>query len=268
MRKHAKWLSVIVILGLVLFVRVEPAKALFGIPGLPEIVWDPTSVAEVAKDVAAVIQLTNLATRIQGNIQNAQRFFSGGYKYAWRGIITSTALQMQTANHWGTTTGWYNATAGPIGGFPAWSTATLPLSPGAFLSNDARARADVASVDVADAAGVNALTTIGTNSSDRIQMDGALKKYESTVMDGSDGSNSEVQQLNLLTSGTTLGLHYQQLQGNQLGALLELQTAQAKVQRDQIASHVQFETDAQTYAATEGYGMGSCVSCTIHPVVP
>ena len=92
----------------------------------------------------------------------------------------------------------------------------------------------------------------------------AIANLQASATDGSAGTNSEVEQLNLLTSGTVQSLEMQQTSNNVLTSLLEQQTIANKIQRDALADHLNYETLRDQYLVSEGPQWGTA-SQRSHP---
>jgi PBP1b-binding outer membrane lipoprotein LpoB len=80
----------------------------------------------------------------------------------------------------------------------------------------------------------------------------SIANLQAAVLDGSAGTNSEVKQLNLLTSGTVQTLQMQETANNVMTSLLEQQTIANKIQRDTLADHLNYETQREQYLVAEG----------------
>jgi hypothetical protein len=64
--------------------------AQFSIPGIPQIVWDPHTEAQMAEDIKAAIQLINLETQTQAIIQNSVASFRNGN--GWQGTLSAVTM--------------------------------------------------------------------------------------------------------------------------------------------------------------------------------
>ena len=82
-------------------------------------------------------------------------------------------------------------------------------------------------------------------------MAAAIENLASSVLDGSSGTNSEVEQLNLLSAGSVQSLQMLQTANDILTSLLEEQTVANKVQRDAVADHLNFLNLADQYLVSE-----------------
>lgn len=235
--------------------------------GLPTIVFDPTSAADIIKDIDAIVELTKYAIDMDNVINAGAIFFTGGLKATWRGLVGQ--LTIQPVQNYYTETAGIDAVLNTGFGAPAaWQNASFPLNPSPTITGYPDQFANLATVDIFDAAGGNALTAIGMGSSDRLGLDNALTSLEGMVMDEGDGTNSEVEQLNLMNGGVTLGLHYNQKVDDKMSALLYLNAAMVKQQRDGLAKGVQFLSDVEGYDVVNNFGLGQCISCTVHGLLP
>lgn len=112
--------------------------------------------------------------------------------------------------------------------------------------------ASAASVETFDGAGPTAIQTLGNARQQQMQMNLAIGRLQASVSDGSDGMNSEVQQLNLLAAGAVQSLQMQQTTNNVVTSLLEQQTIANKIQRDTLADHLNFINQTDQYMVFEG----------------
>jgi len=86
--------------------------------------------------------------------------------------------------------------------------------------------------------------------------DRALSNLEATSQDAGSGANSEIQQLNLLTSGTVLANRQQENANALLTTIAEQQILTNKVQRDALADNLNVMTAADNYTANEATQWG------------
>lgn len=69
-------------------------------------------------------------------------------------------------------------------------------------------------MDTFDGAGPTAVQTLGNARTQQTQMSEAIAQLQASALDGSAGTNSEVEQLNLLTAGSVQSLQMQQTTNN------------------------------------------------------
>jgi hypothetical protein len=84
----------------------------------------------------------------------------------------------------------------------------------------------------------------------------ALSNLEATSQDTGTDSNSEVEQLNLLASGTVLANRQQEDSNALLTTVAEQQILTNKVQRDALADNLNVMTVADNYRASEATEWG------------
>jgi type IV secretion system protein TrbJ len=233
------------------------ASQLFG-GGIP--VFDAATFGEVLAGVQQAVQLYQLEQETQQAIKSAQTFFTN-IKYNWRGEVT-TIVNSAVKNYFGETAGFAQAITTGTGVLQAWHTAGIQYTPPPSVRNNTRQMANLATMNIIDTAAVGGLATRGQWYANQARMNQAISSLENTSLDGSSGTNSEVQQLNQINAGTVLALRQHQSIDAKLAALVDLHTAQAKIERDRIAANLKFAADVDQYAQTEGYGIGN-VSSTI-----
>jgi hypothetical protein len=231
------------VLGVSLVIAPRPAKALFGedIPAL---------LAILAQAQLQVQQLIQQANTIK---QNLLRF---GQKSFWVTIGHRT-LQNATRNSYGETSNWGALLNGnPNLAGSAWTAATVGVQPNVALQNEhpgnSAALANLASVEAVDGSATRCLATIAQYRADAAANRNAQMNLQSAQLDTTDATNSEIEQLNLLNAANAQSANEQRSQGNVQACLVELQTLNSKMQRDSLASQMNFFTEIQRYDTTEG----------------
>jgi hypothetical protein len=233
--------AMILVIGSVLLPR--PAKALFGeeIPVLLAIL------AQAQQQVQQMIQ------QVKTMKQNLLRF---GQKSYWATVGHQT-LQNATRNSYGETSNWGQLLNGnPTLASSTWTAATVGVQPNVALRNEqlgnSAALANLASVEAVDGSATRCLATIAQYRADAAANRNAQMNLQSAQLDTTDGTNSEIQQLNLINAANAQAANEQRSQGNVQACLVELQTLNSKMQRDALASQMNFFTRIQHYDATEG----------------
>ena len=231
------------VLVISLVIAPRPAKALFGedIPTLLAIL------AQAQQQVQQMIQQVRMMK------QNLLRFTQKSY---WSTVGHRT-LQNATRNSYGETNNW----GAMLNGNPnlvtsAWTEATVGIQPNVALRNEqlgnSAALANLASVEAVDGSATRCLATIAQYRADAAANRNAQINLQGAQLDTTDGTNSEIEQLNLLNAANAQAANEQRSQGNVQACLVELQTLNSKIQRDALASHMNFFTGIQHYDATEG----------------
>jgi hypothetical protein len=223
-RKHRKWL----IGGSILLLTATPSFALFGIG---DIVFDPTSYANL------VSQLTTLESQYKTFTSNITHF---SWKQQWQTTLTSLK-NANVANMFGETAGINIAlnSNSPGASLSGWKSATLatnsnvaPYLASQALGNDRLSQ--LAVVEMSDAISPDCLTGIGQYRNARSQNASAVSTLSSEEMDGSDDTNSEVEQLNLLNAAEAQKMSEMQAQGT-LQTCLAAQMTVANMQQRNAA---------------------------------
>ena len=186
-------------------------------------------------------------------IQASARYFS--VKNAWRGFANQI-VRNWAPNSYGATPLWNTAVLFGPGAPQAWQKVIVAMQHNPYMVGMTpgvnREYAYAATVDTFEGAGPTALQTLGNARTQQTQMTTAIAQLQASALDGSEGTNSEVQQLNLLTAGSVQGLQMQQTTNNVITSLLEQQTIANKIQRDALADHLNLLTQADQYLVSEG----------------
>ena len=225
LNNRRKWL---IGAGAALLLTATPSFALFGIG---DIVFDPTSYASL------VSQLTTLQSQYNMLKNNITHFSA---KQQWQ--TTLHALEnVNVANMFGETAGMSIAlnTNSPSASSTAWKAATVTMNGGmpAYLAGQSLGSSrtsQLAMIETADSVSPDCLTAVGQYRAARTQNATANNSLLSQQFDGSDSTNSEVQQLNLLNAAEAQRLAEMQSQGT-LHACLASQMTVANMERRNAA---------------------------------
>jgi hypothetical protein len=249
-------IGVLTLLVVLCLVTDGPAPAQFGF----SIVSDPTQEAHSMRQLLNDIQkLQKLDAQIQtATAQYNQIVISAKYfslKNQWAGF-GNQIVRNWAPNSYGATPLWNAAVLFGPNAPQAWQNVTVSMRHNPYMNGMVpgtdRQYAYAASVDTFDGAGPTALQTLGNARAQQTQMARSIANLQTAALDGSAATNSEVEQLNLLTSGTVQGLQMQQTTNNVMTSLLEQQTIANKIQRDALADHLNYETQMEQYMVAEG----------------
>ena len=223
----------------------------------PTIVFDPTVAGRVLTEIAQIVKLYNTATQTYNQIAFNAGWFTN--KSRWLGIATQV-VRSNTPNVFGETGGWNPAVTSGVNIPGVWSTATYGIHPPPFYAGfplgASSTSANIASVNVADGMSQAAMLTIANSRSNQPANDLALSNLEATSQDTSTDANSEVEQLNLLTSSTVLANRQQENANALLTTIAEQQILTNKVQRDLLADNLNVMTVCDNYTASEATQWG------------
>jgi hypothetical protein len=238
--KRRKWL----IGGAAVLLTATPCFALFGIG---DIVFDPTSYAQL------VSQLTTLESQYK-MLQNNITHFS--WKQQWQ--TTLTALKnANVANMFGETAGVNIAlnTNSPSASLTGWKAATVSVNTGAStylagqsLGNDRMSQ--LAMVEMSDAISPDCMTAVGQYRAARSQNASANSTLASQQVDGTDSTNTEVEQLNLLNAAEAQKMSEMQAQGTIQTCLASQMTVANMQQRNAAAQDLNTAALVQQQRAT------------------
>jgi hypothetical protein len=213
LKKHRKW----IILGVAALLTAPPSFALFGIG---DVVFDPTSYASL------VSQLTTLETQYKMLKNNITHF---SLKQQWQSALT-TLKNTNVKNMFGETNGMTTAlnTNSPTASTTAWTVATVPVSSNTttYLQGQTAGSAQLSQL---------AMIEVGQYRAARTQNATAVSTLSADELDGSDASNTEVEQLNLLNAAEAQKMAEMQSQGV-LHACVASQMAVANMQQRNAAA--------------------------------
>jgi hypothetical protein len=239
-----------------ILLSVVPAGLVGQIFG-PTIVFDPTVAGRVLTEIGEIVKLYNTATQTYNQIAYNASWFTN--KSRWLGIATQV-VRSNTPNVFGETGGWNPAVTGGINIPGVWSTATLGIRPPSFWSGfplgASSTSANLASVNVADGMSQAAMLAIANSRTNQPTNDLAISNLEATTQDTGNGANSEVEQLNLVASGTVLANQQQENANALLTTIAEQQILTNKVQRDLLADNLNVMTAFDNYTASEATQWG------------
>jgi hypothetical protein len=214
----------LIIGGAALLLTATPSFALFGIG---DIVFDPTSYGSL------VSQLTTLQTQYNMLKNNITHF---SVKQQWQTALHAPE-NVNVANMFGETAGMSIAlnTNSPSASSTAWKAATIAMNGSAptYLATQSLGNArtsQLALIETSDAVSPDCLTAVGQYRSDRSNNIRANNSLLSQQFDGSDSTNSEVEQLNLLNAAEAQKSAEMQSQGT-LQACLASQMTLANMER-------------------------------------
>jgi hypothetical protein len=201
--KNRKWL----IGGAALLLTATPSFALFG---LGDIVFDPTSYASLVQ------QLTTLQMQYNMVKNNITHFNA---KQQWQ--TTLHALEnVNVANMFGETAGMSIALSSnsPSASSTAWKSSSVTMNGGAssYLAGGSLGSArtsQLAMIETSDAVSPDCLTAVGQYRNGRSTNNTANNSLVSSQFDESDGTNTEVEQLNLLNAAEAQQMAEMQSQG-------------------------------------------------------
>jgi hypothetical protein len=213
----------------VLVLTATPSFALFGIG---DIVFDPTSYASLVSQ--ATTALNQLKT-IENNVEH----FS--LKEQWQTTLNAMK-NANVKNMFGETNGMSTAlnTNSPTASSTAWTAATVSVSgnTSTYLQGQTPGSAQLsqlAMIEASDSISPDCLTAVGQYRGARTQNVTANSNLATQQLDGSDATNSEVEQLNLLNAAEAQKMSEMQSQGVLQACLASQMTVANMEQRNAAA---------------------------------
>lgn len=188
---------------------VPVARSQFGIPGLPQLVIDPSAITtlghiwdqdistygKVVEEIRQMEKIYNQGVQTYNlGLAMSQRFTNK----PWR-TYGMNLLNIRTPNRFGETVNWDGALNTGIGAGAAWESGTFALGDMAFAQGTNQART-LGHIEMADSAGQSTLATLGSCNALSMQNEPVLSDLEKTVLDGSEDTNTAIRQANLTNS--------------------------------------------------------------------
>jgi len=226
---------------LAILIAPPAATALFGI-GMP--VFDLTAVLQLIRQLGQMEQQYQelvqtydvIVNRYKLAMKMAEHFSA---KSMWAGLQVGTAPNV-TVNTYGETANWQAAVTTGAGASEAWQEATVALRNDPSLAYQVPGQSDglalLAAIEVADGANRASAEALGNSRAQQGAMIASIQELEGTVLDGSDDTNTEVQQLNLMNAGLVQSLRMQQDTNAVATSALEESIATNKMYRDAAAA--------------------------------
>ena len=247
----------VLIVLLVVTLGVGTASAQFG-----GVVYDPTNYSnavlryqqlqqhllQLQKTYTQIVTAYNLALQMSRNLHNMPTRYRAQFSN-WRNVTAT--------NTYGNTSGWVggvNANLNTSNGYLR-TTTQLGLYNQSVLANmpdheQARVKSEYASIELADGANMNALSTIGAIRGNAPELEARLNNLEQDSLSDDESLNSEVAVLNKINATNVLTLRSIQDSNKLLASLLEQQTIAAKQQREATTNAINAEISRQTSLST------------------
>jgi len=225
LKKGRKW----IVFGALIAVTATPGFALFGIG---DVVFDPTSYASL------VSQLSQMTTQYDMLKNNLVHF---SFKQQWQTTLNRME-HVNVANQFGETGGFSAAlnTNSPTAASTAWGNAIVPINSSAstYLASqnpNSASRSQLAMIEASDAASPDCLNAVGAYRAARDANASAQQGLQAEQLDGGTGTNTEVQQLNLLNASQSQHLQELEAQGVIHACLAQQMAIQNMQQRNAAA---------------------------------
>jgi hypothetical protein len=275
----ARILVAIVLLVGVGLMTPRKASAIFGIG---DIVFDPSSWAElVSSDATLLEQLNQAYLMVENGIQTynlamaMSHSFSSMTKGSWL-----TLAQIAVADHVqdlalkGENGPWSSAMNGDPSQVPAaWTAATVGLRDlhslmGPEAVGNSRLLGTLATINAMDGSGIKCMQSISEyRGNAALNSLGPVIKLAVAHLDGTAGTNSQIEQLNLANGHLNQQGTEMRAQGDMDTCLVEQMVIASKVQRDQQAATLNFAADYQNDLLTNT-SFPTNVSSTFSHVLP
>lgn len=244
----------LLVVSLVAALCVGTASAQFG----SGIVYDPTNyhnavlryvqlqqhLAQLQKTYTQIVTAYSLALQMSRNLKNMPARYRAQFSN-WRNVTAT--------NTYGNTSGWLGGVNGDLNTANGYLRATTQLSqfnPAALANmpdfEQTRIKSQYASVELADGANMNALSTIGAIRGNAAALETRINNLEQDSLSDDSSLNSEVAVLNKINATNVLTLRSIQDTNKLLASLLEQQTISAKQQREMTTNAINAEISRQS----------------------
>jgi len=221
-----------------------PAAAQFGF----SIVSDPgaytrmaTELQQAIREYEAIINLYQMSQAAYANMERAARNITT--KNVWM-PATAAWTYPTTSNTYGTTAEWMRTANTGVGEQAAYQSATIPLQKYSGVwdtltsaQQDQLGRS-YGSVEISDAAAMNALRQVGLIRSNSAATDSAIARLAADASSNNPELNTQVGVLNQVSAAGVIAARQQENANQLLAALVDQQVAQSKLQRDAIATAI------------------------------
>jgi hypothetical protein len=245
---------------------VQPAFAIFG---MGDVVFDPSAYTTLGhiwqEDIstgAKLIQEYNQLVKIYTTGMNLYNFsramaqsFRSGQRLAWM-MAVEPAVNDYTESRYGETILWPRMmNGGPALAPQAWTAATVPMNAYPYFNPQAAVGstlADLASVEAMDGSAKKCLQIVTRHQFNAPLNQLAFLGLRFSQNDDGSGANSQIQQLNMLNASHGQAVNEARTQSMIQSCEVEQQIIANKIQRDQLADHLNFMGQADQYFASEG----------------
>lgn len=239
---------------LVAVLCVGTASAQFG----SGIVYDPTNyhnavlryvqlqqhLVQLQKTYTQIATAYNLALQMSRNLKNMPARYRAQFSN-WRSVTAT--------NTYGNTSGWLggvNADLNTVNGYLRATTQLNQFNPAVFANmpdfEQTRIKSQYASVELADGANMNALSTIGAIRGNASALETRMNNLDQDSLSDDSSLNSEVAVLNKINATNVLTLRSIQDTNKLLASLLEQQTIAAKQQREMTTNAINAEISRES----------------------
>jgi len=233
-KRRTRW----IVGGALLLGTATPSFALFG---LGDIVFDPTSYASLISQLSTLTGMYTTAKNQYDMTLASLKNFS--IKTVWKTELNQLKT-VNVANTFGETNGLSAALNSDSASTAnsAWQSGNVSLSSdtSSLLSGQtvgsSTQLSQLALIEASDAASPDCINAVGSYRASRANTTTAEQNLQQQQLDGSDTTNSEVQQLNLLNAGQAQQMNDQQAQGS-LHTCIATQLALQNMQQRNAAAH-------------------------------
>src|ERR1700685_3950178 len=249
---------------------IQPALAIFGIG---DIVFDPSSYATLGhiwqEDIstgAKIIQEYNQLVKIYTTGMSLYNFsramaqsFHSGQRAAWL-MAVEPAVNDYTESRYAETILWPRMMNGAPALAPqAWTAATVPMNAYPYFNAQAAigsTLADLATVEAMDGSATKGLQIVARHQLNTPLNQLAFLGLRFSQNDDGSGTNSQIEQLNMLNASHGQAVNEARTQSAIQSCEVEQQIIANKIQRDAIATQMNFLGQVDQYTVSESAAWG------------
>jgi hypothetical protein len=247
----------------------------FAILGIGDIVYDPSNYAlalqrliQLEQQYAQLVETYEMIRNQYNQMLWMAKMVPVNMAARYRALATPWGLSSAT-NTYGTTGGWITGINSGLDVPAGYSEATQTLeSYGASLGNIpadqlSRIKTNYATVELTDAANLNAIQTIGQLRANAPAVETAIQNLENDSLSADPAMNTEMAVLNKINAANMVSVHNTQDANKVLVALAEGQIVDAKRKRDAeaqaINDHIRFMTDGKAVMTAQAANASSAM---------
>ena len=247
----------------------------FAILGIGDIVYDPSNYAlalqrliQLEQQYAQLVQTYQMISNQYNQMLWMAKMAPVNMAARYRAMATPWGLSSAT-NTYGTTGGWMTGINSGLAVLSGYSEATQSLaSYGAALGNIPadqlpRMKTNYATVELTDAANLNAIQTIGQMRANAPEVETTIQNLEDDSLSADPAMNTEMAVLNKINATNMVNVRNTQDTNKLLVALAEEQIVDAKRKRDAeaqaINNHIRFMAEGKAVMTAQAANASSAM---------
>jgi len=225
-------------------------------------IWqeDISNGAKLIQEYNELVKIWTSGMQIYNLGMSMAKSFTTGQKGAWM-TIAQMATNDFTKDKYGETILWPQMINGQPGLTPqAWATATYPLTHDSYMAGQlpgsSTTLAQLATLNAMDGTSVSCLQNVANYHANVALNLPSIMKLAVSHLDGTAGTNSNIEQLNMINGHQEQSNTEQRAQGAIQTCLAQQQTLAIKLQRDQLAESLDFQGQVYDYNKAQDFNWG------------